>query len=173
MTKPGLESSPPSHSARSHVSPARSPKLHPSRRSLFWDTRELAHFLRGRATAPFAWGTNDCCMFPADAIKSFAGIDLAADFRGKYHDEASAMALIKSVTGGSTVADAAAWCAKQHGLVEWTHPLMAKRGDLAVISNGGNLIAGIVHLDGRHVVTVAESGLVVLRILNVQRAWAV
>ncbi len=34
-------------------------------------------------------------------------------------------------------------------------------------------IAGIVHLNGRHIVTVAEGGLVRLPITKVQRAWAI
>lgn len=142
-------------------------------RTPHWATRELHEFLLARATAPFAWGTNDCCLFPADAIQAFTGVDIAADFRGKYTDKASAFALIQTVTGGSTVADAAAYCAHQHGLAERAHPLMAQRGDLVVVPNGGNLIAGIVHLNGRHVVSVGDAGLLRISITDVQRAWAV
>lgn len=142
-------------------------------RAEHWATRELNGFLLKRAAHPFVWGTHDCCTFPADAIQAFTGVDIASDFRGKYTDEASAMALIKSVTGGSTVADAAAWCAQKHAMAEYAHPLMAKRGDLVVMQNGGTLIAGIVHLNGRHLVTMGPDGLVRLPITTVKRAWAV
>jgi len=145
----------------------------PLTRTPHWATREFHQFLLARAKTPFAWGSNDCCLFPADAILAFTGVDLATDFRGKYHDEASAFALIKSITGGTTAADAAAYCATKHGLVERAHPLTAQRGDLVVIGNGTSLIAGIVHLNGRHVISVGESGLLRLSILNVKRAWAV
>ncbi len=89
-----------------------------------WATRGLHAFLLARARAPFVWGANDCALFAADAIEAMTGVDIASDFRGRYHDEASAQALIHSITGGSTVADATAHCAAQHGLVEWTHPLL-------------------------------------------------
>lgn len=138
-----------------------------------WCADGLDPFFNARRDVPFAWGVHDCCLFPADAILALTGVDIADDFRGKYHDEASAFALIQSVTGGSTVADAAAWCANKHGLVELQYPLMAQRGDLVVVQNGENLIAGLVHLNGKHVVSIAESGPVPLSILSIVRAWRV
>jgi hypothetical protein len=139
-----------------------------------WDTVHYHQFLLDRAKVSFAWGTNDCALYAADGVKAITGTDIADAFRGKYHDEASAFALIKSVTGGSTVADAAAWCAEKHGLPELPHPLMAQRGDLVVAKNAdGTPIAGLVHLNGRHIVTVSTSGAVLLPITAVLRAWRV
>jgi hypothetical protein len=154
-----------------------------------WDTRGLHAFLLARATAPFVWGANDCALFAADAIEAMTGVDIAADFRGsdgrgKYHDEASAFALIHSVTGGTTVADAAAHCAAQHGLVEWLlphspgtvpvpGPLLARRGDLVVLPDAGRLIAGVVHPNGRDVAVVGEAGLKRIPVTTVTRAWHV
>jgi hypothetical protein len=113
-------------------------------------------------------------MFAADGIKAFTGTDIAAEFRGKYSDQPTALAAIRSITGGRTVADAAAYCAAKHGLTEWKHPLMAQRGDLAIARNGdGNPIVGLVHLNGRHIVTVSEKGLVHLPISSILRAWKV
>ncbi len=140
-----------------------------------WATRSLTPFLLERRNSPFAWGTNDCCLFPADAIEAMTGVDIASDFRGKYATEAQAWALVHTVTGGSTVADAAAWCARAYGLTEWTYPLCAQRGDLVVFANEGRLLAGIVHLSGRHVLSVAADGLVKFPITRpmLQRAWKV
>jgi hypothetical protein len=144
------------------------------KRTEHWATREFHDFLLARAKEPFAWGTNDCCLFPADAIQAFTGVDLAAEFRGKYSDEASAFEAIASVAGGKTAEDAAAWCAAKAQLVEWAHPKMAQRGDLCVVDRGdGTLIAAIVHLNGRDVVTVSESGLVRLPLSALKRAWKV
>nr|WP_263377693.1 hypothetical protein [Granulicella paludicola] len=114
-------------------------------------------------------------MFPASAIQAFTGTDIADDFRGKYKTQLGAFALIKKVTGGSTAENAAAYCATKYGLVEYQFPLFAKRGDLVVIANGDDLIAGIVHLNGRHVVSVSAAGLVRLPISSttVKRAWSV
>jgi len=138
-----------------------------------WATQALGPFLRDRAGAPFKWGVNDCATFAADAIQAVTGVDIAADFRGKYEDEAGALAAIQAVCGGSTVADAAAYCAQKHGLAEWPHPLRAQRGDLVVAENDGKPIAGIVHLSGNCIVTVGEGGLVRLPFTSIQRAWHV
>jgi hypothetical protein len=149
------------------------------KRTQHWLTRELDTYLRESLHKPFVWGQNDCCLWAAGAILAFTGVDIADDFRGKYTDEASAFALIKTVTGGTTVADAAAHCAQKHGLAEWTDktgkplPLMAKRGDLVVVSNAGNVIAGVVDQSGRYVAALSEQGIIRLSIRAIQRAWHV
>jgi uncharacterized protein DUF6950 len=145
----------------------------PLTRTAHWDTRELHDFLLARAQEPFVWGKNDCSLFAADAIQSFTGVDLAADFRGKYTDEASAMALVQKVTGTATIEAAAAYCAQKQSLVEYPHPLLAKRGDLVLVEESGRLISAIVHLSGRHAVTAGADGLKRLLITSVKRAWAV
>jgi hypothetical protein len=144
----------------------------PIKRQKHWATRAYHKFLVDRANTPFAWGTNDCALFAADGVKATTGIDIADDFRGKYTDEESAFALIKKLTGGSTVADAAAYCAKKHGLTELKHLLMAKRGDLVVFeAPTGALVAGLVHLNGRHIIAVGEGGAYRFSISKVLRAW--
>jgi len=56
---------------------------------------------------------------------------------------------------------------------------MAKRGDLVIVDNEGTLIAGVIHLNGIHAVSVSETGLVRLPIAdtngkpNIVRAWSV
>jgi hypothetical protein len=142
-------------------------------RTPHWATREFHNHLRDSAKKPFKWGEWDCCLSAASAIESFTGTDIADDFRGKYTDEDTAFALIKEVTGGSTVADAAAYCAEKYGLTEYKFPLMAKRGDLVVAANGDTLIAACVHLNGRHIVSVSERGLVRLPITKITRSWSV
>jgi hypothetical protein len=149
----------------------------PLTRTPHWATREYNAHLKAHAHAPFAWGTNDCCTSAANAIESFTGVDIAADFRGKYTDMASALTAIKAITGGSTIEDAAAWCASKHGLVEYPMPLYAQRGDLVLMAvaneDDSPLIAGVVHLNGLHLVSVGEHGLVRLSIRTVRRAWKV
>ena len=150
----------------------------PLQRTPHWATREFSAHLKAHAEDPFVWGENDCCLFPANAILAFTGTDLAADFRGKYHDQAGALAAIETIACGKTVADAAAWCAAKHGLEELTHPLLAQRGDLVVLQQPfvhsfGALIAGVVHLNGCEAVTVGEGGLVRLPLSAVVRGWRV
>jgi hypothetical protein len=150
-----------------------------------WDwERAFDDFLQARAEALFAWGSNDCALFAADAIEAITGTDIAAVFRdengrGKYATELGAFQTIQAVTGGSTVPDAAVYCAAKFGMVEWADasgkplPLFAQRGDLVVIQNGSNQIAGVVHLNGKHVVSVSETGPVRLPVAAIVRAWHV
>lgn len=137
----------------------------------------LDGFLQAQRSAPFAWGTNDCCMFAANAVRAMTGADIAEDFRDKYLDQDAAFMLIKAVTGGESVADAIAHCATKHGLQErlsvdgQPQPLMAQRGDLVAVSNGDTTIAGVVDLSGRYVACMGETGIVPLRLKSVVRAW--
>lgn len=154
------------------AAPAAPAKL---KRAQHWATRSLHQFLIDRATARFAWGTHDCALFAADGVQAMTGVDIASDFRGRYTDEAGAKAAIARITGvaNGTVEDAAAWCAAKHGLVELIHPLMAQRGDLVVLEDAGRVIAGLVHLSGRHVAAAGEQGLKKIPIAGVKRAWRV
>jgi hypothetical protein len=150
-------------------------------RSEHWQTRAYHQFLLDRARKHFAWGSQDCALFAADGILAFTGVDIASDFRGKYSTEAEAFAAVQAVCGGTTVADAAAYCASKHNLPEWQYPLMAQRGDLAVFedpdttSPGGEsrLVAGLIHLNGRHIVAAGELGLKNVPIAAIKRAWHV
>jgi hypothetical protein len=142
-------------------------------RKMHWATRAYHEFLLSRAHTPFRWGRHDCALFAADGIRAMTGVDIAKSFRGKYYDEASAIAAIASIAGGTTVADAAAWCAKQHNLPELTFPLKAQRGDLCVFEDSGRLVTGLIHLNGRHIVAAGESGLRRIPITEIVRAWHV
>jgi hypothetical protein len=143
-----------------------------------WATRAFHDFLLARANAPFAWGSHDCALFAADGVLAITGIDIAADFRGKYTDETTAFEAIKTVCGGETVEDAAAWCAAKHNMPEWPHRLQARRGDLVVLEDPDvpgqvRLIAGLVHLSGRHIVAAGELGLKRIPIEQIKRSWHV
>lgn len=46
-----------------------------------WPKR-LREFMDSRATQPFSYGANDCCLFACDAVKAITGVDPAREFRG-------------------------------------------------------------------------------------------
>ena len=138
-----------------------------------WRTREYHEFLLDSVRLPFIWGVRDCALFAASGIEAVTGVDIAEDFRGKYTDEASAFALIKTLTGGTTVEDATVYCTTKHGLVEWEHPLMAQRGDLVVLEESGRIIAGLVHLNGRQIACQGAVGMHLVPITQLKRAWHV
>jgi len=142
-------------------------------RSAHWDTVAYHDFLLNTADSPFKFGVFDCCLFAAEGILAMTGVDVAAEFRGTYTDLPGALKAIKKITGGTTVTDAAAYCAEKAGMEQLAHPLKAQRGDLVIVDNEGTLIAGLVHLNGRDVISVGETGLIRLPITNVQKAWRV
>lgn len=49
---------------------------------------------------PFEWGTNDCGLYIADAVKAMTGEDIAHDFRGKYKTETGAKRQLAKLYGG-------------------------------------------------------------------------
>lgn len=62
-----------------------------------WPER-LTAFLDARREMPFAWGSNDCALFAADAILEMTGVDVAKRLRG-YKTEAAAARRIKKAGG--------------------------------------------------------------------------
>lgn len=142
-------------------------------RTPHWATREFHDFLNSAMYSPFSYGTQDCCTFAADAIKSFTGFDIAQEFRGAYKTKVGALKAIKQISGGTTVEDVVAYVANKYGLKERIHPLMCQRGDLVIFEHGDDILAGVVHLNGRSIVSVSDSGTVILPVTQVKRSWSV
>ncbi len=137
-----------------------------------WEQR-LHAFIESRRSAPFAWGTHDCCIFAADWVLALTGKDIAADFRGKYHDEASCIALLK----GMGYADAGAMMLDQLE-AKWKLPVVpptfAHRGDLIQVQQPSGPALCVVGLNGKHAHGVSGSGLVRLRTYwDATRAWRI
>jgi hypothetical protein len=137
-----------------------------------WE-REFHSFLSSRITLPFAYGSNDCSVFACDGVLALTGVDIAEDFRG-YSTAMGALRAIRKVTGGKTVADAAAFSAHKYQLPELSHPLMARRGDLVLIEQSpGDLVMGLVHLSGSYVVAPGGTGLHRLQLAEIKKAWSI
>ncbi len=136
-----------------------------------WDTEHLHSFLAARLPQPYRWGSNDCCLFAADAVEALTGVDVAAEFRGRYTTKRGAFAMIRAVTGGKTLADAVAWCMAKHGIPAHPFPLQARRGDPVLL---GTDSAGVVSPEGHSVLCAVEGVGIVRRPLNeITKAWTV
>lgn len=94
---------------------------------------QLAQFIDERRHAPFAWGTNDCALFAADAIERMTGVDLAKHLRG-YKTERGALGKIRKVGGLRNFAQ---------DLTD-KHPGMAQRGDVVLANMEGRETFGVV-----------------------------
>ena len=120
---------------------------------------------------PFAWGTNDCCLFVADCIRAMTGTDLGASFRGKYDDPASAMALIAFATDGGGVEQLVEQLCRENDMGE-VEVAYAQRGDIALHDVEAGPAAGIIYGDGALYLSEAL-GLVAVPRASIRRAWRV
>lgn len=88
--------------------------------------RLLSDFIESRRHLPFAWGTNDCCLFASDAVLAITGHDPAEGIRGTYITALGAARLLEERGGVDGIA--AAQCAA----AGWDScdVRFAKRGDV-------------------------------------------
>jgi hypothetical protein len=90
-----------------------------------WPERLSKTIAAARGT-PGGWGTHDCCTFGADCILAVTGVDVAADWRGKYDSERAGLKL----AGVRTLPELAA------RFFQEVHPVFAHRGDVGVAPVG-------------------------------------
>jgi len=91
-----------------------------------WEQRAAGYF-RQVLEKPYAWGVHDCALFTAGAIEAMTGEDLGAPFRGAYHDQASAEAVLRSLACNS-VLDLPA-----HFGLQPVEPSHVRRGDVVAV----------------------------------------
>lgn len=105
-----------------------------------WPTR-LALFIEEKEKQPFAWGSNDCCLFTCDWIAILTQIDPAAEFqlRGAYTTALGAERILKEHGGLEVLAEA--WF-KAHGrdACPISH---AGRGDVVVFRTENGPMLGV------------------------------
>lgn len=90
-----------------------------------WEER-LAVFLDRKREEPFKWGSNDCALFAADAIKAMTGTDPGEPFRNTYSDRKGAAAALKEDGAGTLLKTTIEW------LGQPKHPAFAQRGDIVM-----------------------------------------
>lgn len=127
-----------------------------------WHARLIA-LIEARKTAPFAWGSNDCCLWAADAVLAMTGTDPAADLRGTYSTARGAASALRQVGG---MAGAGARCGAE------IPPLCAATGDVGLVSSNGERDAGAVCI-GEQWLAVVRNGLGLVELTAARRAWRV
>lgn len=89
----------------------------------------LAEQIKAAETRPFSFGEHDCLMFAANVVLAMTGKDVAANLRGDYHDERSA---IEALRFFGTLHDVAIAC-----FGEPVDPKFAQRGDVVMLLRDG------------------------------------
>lgn len=132
-----------------------------------WPSR-LTALLAEREAAPFAWGTNDCCMFAADAIQAMTGIDPARALRG-YKTARGAAGRISRGGGVTSIADAGA------SACGWSriNPCFAARGDIVTVDTDHGVALAVISLDGRRALCPGEIELLYLPVPRTGPAWRI
>ncbi|TJV20398.1 MAG: hypothetical protein E5Y04_32340 [Mesorhizobium sp.] len=103
-----------------------------------WD-RRLARLLPAIAATPGVWGQSDCLLTAAAGVEAVTGVDIMAPWRGRYKSERGAAKLMRR-EGCNDVEDV---FRDFFGLPEIGR-LMAQRGDVGVVDQGGAICAGFM-----------------------------
>ncbi len=131
-----------------------------------WAER-LADYFDEVRYKPFAYGTMDCCIFVADGLRVMTGVDLMADFRGRYACEEDITRLVQSHKAKHVIAlirqklQEAGLCKKESAF--------AARGDVALLDVGA---LGLVTMDARQVCVLhPEQGTHCVPLARAREIW--
>jgi hypothetical protein len=117
------------------------------------------------ARRPFVWGESDCMLEVASWLDYSRGLDAASAWRGRYHSEAEAEALMPEGLEAAMRAEAA-----RLGLRETAEPQL---GDIAVVSVAGQAkpCGAILMPSGRWRMKTL-TGIALIRDVSVLAAWS-
>lgn len=106
-----------------------------------WPQR-LSRAIDVRRPLPHAWGSHDCALFAADMVAAQTGQDFGAPFRGRYHDQAGAEAILAAL-GHDGLADLVDSCLPRgEGRPQRGDVVLQPReaGDFLSVAWGGGLV---------------------------------
>lgn len=126
----------------------------------------LSQYIDQTFRMPFAYGAFDCTLFAAGAVEAMTGLNLHADFLGRYTTRAGGFRALKKLGFADHVAYVAS-------LFEEVHPAMAQIGDIAVIDTDDGQGLGIVQGSRIYVTQPGANGLGLVDLLRASRAFRV
>jgi hypothetical protein len=126
-----------------------------------WQQR-FADFFAERRSMPFAWGSNDCCLFAADAVLAMTDVDHAQDLRG-YTSALQARRLIEDRGGLAQIATEA--------LGPPVAVVFAAVGDVVLMQNEGRDLLAICN--GGVALAPGQNGIAVLGMDAALAAWKI
>ena len=133
------------------------------KRSRDWRAK-LSATIEERRRVPFS-ENNNCGLFLADCVAAMTGVDLAADYRGKFRSTAEAIILLRR-------AGFADLCAFLTDHLEEIPPAMARAGDVVAFpSDQSGWAGGIVN--GERVTVMNERGLATVTRDGASRAFRI
>jgi hypothetical protein len=134
-----------------------------------WQSR-FHRFLEASLSRSFAYGTNDCCLWVADAVLELTGTDIAATFRGRYSSRTEAARVAQDFAGRRSLAALMEKVGAQYGLIP-VSVSFAQRGDIVLVQRARGNSLGLLALDGRTIVAAARTGFLRLPLARAEMAW--
>lgn len=123
--------------------------------------RVLFEYVKTNRLRPFVWGEHDCCLFAARWVEVLTGRDM----RMPAYDSADTAVRALAAEGGMQ----AAVTARLGEPLD--NPLMAQRGDVALLNLGGRLTLGVVVYGG--VMAPGADHLMQVPASEIRGAWRV
>ncbi len=124
---------------------------------------ELDALIESRRKMPHKWGSNDCCLFAADAVLAVTGEDKAAALRGTYSTQEEAQAIIAKY--GDMTAFVSSFLGQTYG------PLCGRQGDIVLFKVKDAEAVGVC--TGTHFVCPGDSELIVHQMSKAIKSWKV
>lgn len=126
-----------------------------------WQVRFEA-FTRERRNMPFAWGSNDCALFAADAVQALTGERVCPELRG-HRDEREGVRVLSSLGGVRALATAA--------LGDPIPTTFANVGDIVVVRMGKHEALAVCN--GQTALLPGPDGLAAVPMQQALAAWKV
>jgi hypothetical protein len=127
----------------------------------------LDTFLTDMRHRRFAWCTNDCCTFAANAVLAMTGADPMSTLRTRYATQQGAARLVARAGGLHPLV-----C--QYLGAPMQHTLTARRGDVVQIAlDDADGPAALGICTGTHIAAPGPAGMVWLPITAATAAWRV
>ncbi|WP_295963767.1 hypothetical protein [uncultured Bartonella sp.] len=123
----------------------------------------LASVIEKHASQPLIYGVSDCGQLAADAVLAVTGTDVFSDYRN-YKTEVGARRILQK----AGCKDLSALFAKFFTPI---HPFLAKRGDIGIVEQDGNICAGV--FTGTGFACKSETGIFYLGVDAVHQAFSV
>ena len=124
----------------------------------------LHDYIDSKRKTPHKWGSNDCALFSANAVKEITGMDYAKDFRGKYRSRKGAFKVLKE-RGCKTVEDIA------NLILEPIKPEVCMKGDVVSIIQDGEPSLGVCV--GHIAAFPGPDGITFVSMSKINKAWEV
>lgn len=103
---------------------------------------------------PFSWETQDDCVLglAGNLVTALTGVDMVAQYRGVYQDEAGALKVIHDA-GFTSIGDMVASM-----LPEYEHPSMATVGDIVAIDTDSEFKHALGVVNGERILVLTTRG---------------